>query len=117
MKYLSPLVVVTLLATTQPSLAQSQTDAHAVHHPDVATAAPMADMTDGEVRKIDKTARKLTLKHGPIKNLDMPGMTMVFQVKDAALLDKLAAGDKIVFTAEEQQGAYVVTAVNKVSAP
>lgn len=117
MKYLSTLVVLALLASTQPSLAQNQTDAHAAHHPDVATATPMADLTNGEVRKIDKAARKLTLKHGPIKNLDMPGMTMVFQVKDATLLDQLAVGDKIVFTAEEQQGAYVVTAVNKVSAP
>ena len=51
-----------------------------------------ASMTEGEVRKIDKEARKITLKHGDIKNLDMPGMTMVFQVKDAALLDKVKAG-------------------------
>lgn len=71
------------------------------------------DMADAEVRKVDKDAKKITLKHGPIKNLDMPAMTMVFQVKDAALLDKVAAGDKIKFTAEQQQGAYVVTGVEK----
>ena len=75
--------------------------------------APARDMADAEVRKVDKDAKKVTLKHGPIKNLDMPAMTMVFQVKDAALLDKLAAGDKIRFTAEQQQGAYVVTGVEK----
>jgi Cu(I)/Ag(I) efflux system protein CusF len=82
----------------------------------VASIAAMAqtatsDMTEGEVRKVDMDARKITLKHGPIKNLDMPGMTMVFQVKDAALLDKVKAGDKVRFSAEQQQGAIVVTAI------
>jgi Cu(I)/Ag(I) efflux system periplasmic protein CusF len=80
-------------------------------------AAMQKDMTDGEIRKFDKGAKKITLKHGPIKNLDMPGMTMVFQVRDAALLEQLsqmAAGDKIKFTAEEQQGAMVVTGAEKV---
>ena len=77
------------------------------------------DMAEAEVRKFDKDAKKITLKHGPIKNLDMPGMTMVFQVKDAALLEKLAllnAGDKILFTAEQQQGAFVVTGAEKAAA-
>jgi Cu/Ag efflux protein CusF len=72
------------------------------------------NMAEAEVRKIDKEAKKVTLKHGPIKNLDMPGMTMVFQVRDASLFDKMAAGDKILFTAEQMQGAYVVTGVEKV---
>ncbi len=74
------------------------------------------DMAEAEVRKVDKDAKKVTLKHGPIKNLEMPGMTMVFQVRDAALLDKLsllAPGDKIMFTAEQLQGAYVVTGAEK----
>jgi len=75
--------------------------------------APSKDMAEAEVRKVDKDAKKITLKHGPIKNLDMPAMTMVFQVRDVALLDKVAAGDKIRFTAEQQQGAYVVTGVEK----
>ena len=75
--------------------------------------APARDMAEAEVRKVDKDASKITLKHGPIKNLDMPPMTMVFQVKDAALLDKVAAGDKVRFTAEQQQGAYVMTGVEK----
>jgi Cu(I)/Ag(I) efflux system periplasmic protein CusF len=72
------------------------------------------DMTEAEVRKIDKAAKKVTLKHGPIKNLDMPGMTMVFQVRDTALFDKLAVGDKIMFTAEQLQGAFVMTGVERV---
>ena len=73
----------------------------------------MKDATEGEVRKVDKDAKKITLKHGPIKNLDMPGMTMVFQVKDVALLDKLAVGDKVMFTVEQQQGAMVITGAEK----
>jgi Cu(I)/Ag(I) efflux system periplasmic protein CusF len=78
-----------------------------------AAATANKDMAEAEVRKVDKEAKKVTLKHGPIKNLDMPSMTMVFQVRDAALFDKLAVGDKIMFTAEQLQGAYVVTGVEK----
>lgn len=66
-------------------------------------------MTDGEVRKIDKETKKITIKHGEIKNLDMPGMTMVFQVKDVALLDTIKVGDKVKFVAEKAGGAIVVT--------
>ncbi len=83
---------------------------------DHAKAEPMksmpmadADMTNAEVRKVDKDAKKITLKHEAIKSLDMPGMTMVFQVKDAALLDKAQAGDKIKFKVISEGGAYVVT--------
>ncbi len=74
------------------------------------TATPAtADMADGEVRKIDKENKKITLKHGVIKSLDMPGMTMVFQVKDVAILDNLKTGDKIKFKAEQAGTAIVVT--------
>ena len=76
-----------------------------------AFSASAADLTDGEVRKVDKEARKITLKHGEIKNLDMPGMTMVFQVDNPALLDKVKAGDKVKFSAAKTGGAYVVTAL------
>jgi Cu(I)/Ag(I) efflux system protein CusF len=76
-----------------------------------ASANPAAAPTDGEVRKIDLDAKKLTLKHAEIKNLDMPGMTMVFQVKDPAMLDKLKPGDKVRFTAEKINGAYTVTTI------
>lgn len=78
-----------------------------------AQAPGARSMTDGEVRKVDKAASKVTVKHGPITSLDMPAMTMVFQVRDATLLDKLATGDKIRFAVEQQQGAYVITAVEK----
>lgn len=73
----------------------------------------LAQDTDGEVRKIDKAQSKITLRHGEIKNLNMPPMTMVFRVKDAKLLDGLAAGDKVKFTAEQVDGNYVVTQVAK----
>ncbi|MDP3171824.1 MAG: copper-binding protein [Polaromonas sp.] len=66
-------------------------------------------MADGEIRKIDWDNRKITIKHGEIKNLDMPGMTMVFQVKDVALLRKVKEGDKIRFSAEKAGNAIVVT--------
>ncbi|BDT67822.1 hypothetical protein os1_20000 [Comamonadaceae bacterium OS-1] len=65
--------------------------------------------TDGEVRKVDLSAQKITLQHGEIKNLDMPPMRMVFQVKKPALLEGVKAGDKVRFTAEQINGALVVT--------
>ncbi len=74
-----------------------------------ATDAAAAAVTDGEVRKVDVATKKLTLKHGEIKNLGMPGMTMVFQVKDPAMLDKVKPGDKVRFTAEKVNGAFTVT--------
>jgi len=68
-----------------------------------------ASMTEGEVRKIDKEARKITLKHGDIKNLDMPGMTMVFTVRDKGQLTKLKPGDKVQFMLVQEGGKMVVT--------
>ncbi|MEC5213880.1 Cu(I)/Ag(I) efflux system protein CusF [Polaromonas sp. CG_9.5] len=75
-------------------------------------AMPMAgsaDMAQGEIRKVDMDNKKITIKHGEIKNLDMPGMTMVFQVKDPVLLEKTKVGDKVLFKAEKSGGALVVT--------
>ena len=74
-----------------------------------AAAAESAALTDAEVRKVDKTNRKITLRHGEIRDLDMPAMTMVFQVRDPALLDAVKAGDKIRFRAERTQGSFWVT--------
>jgi Cu/Ag efflux protein CusF len=75
------------------------------------TAQANATMTDGDVRRISKDTGKITIKHGPIANLDMPAMTMVFQVKDAAILDQFQAGDKIKFEADKINGAYTVLRV------
>jgi Cu(I)/Ag(I) efflux system periplasmic protein CusF len=74
-----------------------------------------ADLTEGEVRKIDKENSKLTIKHNEIKNLNMPAMTMVFQVKDKALLDKLRPGAKVRFKAVQEDGKFLVTEIE--SAP
>ncbi len=68
-----------------------------------------ANLVDGEVRKVDMDAKKITMRHGPLTNLDMPAMTMVFQVKDAAMLEKIKAGDKVKFLAEKQGGAFTIT--------
>jgi len=65
------------------------------------------------VRKVDKDAKKITLKHGPIPNLDMPAMTMVFQVKDPALLDQVKPGDRVRFQAEKLGGAFTVTRIEQ----
>jgi Cu/Ag efflux protein CusF len=70
-------------------------------------------MSSGEVRKIDKSAGKMTIKHGPLKNLGMDGMTMVFRVKDPDMLDQVKVGDKIRFVAEEPNGQLTVTRLEK----
>jgi len=75
---------------------------------EVAASATLP-MAEAEIRKIDLENKKVTLKHGEIKNLDMPGMTMVFQVKDPAMLAGVKAGDKVRFKAEKANGAIVVT--------
>ena len=73
--------------------------------------ADKADMADGEVRRIDKDAGRVTLKHGEIKSLDMPPMTMVFALRDKTLLDGLKAGDKVRFKAVNEAGRYTITSM------
>ena len=109
MKFNSTLCGLALAATSVfCSVAVAQTAA-----PAASAAMPPSTgaMTDGEVRKVDKENRKITLKHAEIKNLEMPGMTMVFQVKDAAMLDTVKQGDKIMFKAEKAGGALVITQI------
>lgn len=110
MKKITLITALLLSSAFAPLLVTAQTAPAAP----VAADKPVAkDIAEAEVRKIDKEAKKVTLKHGPIKNLDMPSMTMVFQVRDVALFEKFAVGDKIMFTAEQLQGAYVMTGVEK----
>ena len=79
------------------------------------TNAPMpASMTDGEVRKVDKEAGKVTLKHGPLVNLDMPGMTMVFKATNPEMLDGLKEGSKVRFSADRINGALTITQIEAV---
>jgi Cu(I)/Ag(I) efflux system protein CusF len=102
MKHLPGIILALLLgvSTMQPVLADDS------HHTDSLTA--------GEIRKVDKDARKVTIKHGEIKNLGMPAMTMVFQVPDPGLLEQLKAGDKVNFRAEKIGGAYTITKIEPV---
>ena len=98
------IAVALLVAAVAPTVVQAQANA--------TQGAPAASVnTDGEVRKIDKEQGKVTLKHGPIANLDMPGMTMVFRVADAKLLDAIKEGDKVRFAADRVNGAMTVTAI------
>ena len=76
-----------------------------------AQKAVAVGMSEGEIKKIDKDAGKITIKHGPLVNLGMPGMTMVFRVKDVAMLGQIKAGDKVNFNAEKLNGALTVTAI------
>ena len=78
------------------------------------SACAQAALTEGEVRKVNAATGKITLKHGEIKNLDMPPMTMVFTARDKALLKDLKAGDKVRFAADKDAaGDYVVTAIER----
>ena len=105
----------TLLAATTAALLSTLSIAASAQS-DRSTAivlaqAPAADMTEGEVRKVDKDTKKITIKHGDIKNLDMPGMTMLFLVKVPGMLDMVKPGDKVKFRAEKAGGAIVVTEI------
>jgi len=100
------------LVSALPVVAAAQAAATPAGGTDLVVAqASTADMTDGEIRKVDKDTKKITIKHGEIKNLDMPGMTMLFQVKDAAMLDMVKPGDKVKFKAEKLGGGIVVTEI------
>ena len=101
-------VLAAALAVAAPAFAASHD--HALHHVAANEKAGARDgYADGEVKKVDKSAGKVTIKHGPLQALDMPPMTMVFRVKDPAMLDKMKAGDKIRFKPEKVGGNYTVT--------
>jgi Cu/Ag efflux protein CusF len=96
---LAPGVVSPVLAQGHPhtTLAQAK-----------AGVKTMTEMVDGEVRRVDKAAGKVTLRHGDLKELEMPPMTMVFEVKDKAMLDAVKAGDKVKFKASDDNGKLTV---------
>jgi len=77
-------------------------------------AAADTEMTDGEVRKVDPENKKITIRHGEIKSLDMPAMTMVFRVRDPAMFDQVKAGDKVRFRADKVNGAFTVMEIEVV---
>jgi Cu/Ag efflux protein CusF len=98
---------------TEPTTAQ-----HAHDHATAAAVAPTAGVvvpeTEGEIRKVDAAAQKLTVKHGRIENLGMSPMTMVFRVKDPAFLTQVKPGDKIKMTVERIDGALTIVALQRV---
>jgi Cu(I)/Ag(I) efflux system periplasmic protein CusF len=84
--------------------------AHAQQAKPQAAAKPSPDdMTDGEVRKVDKPNKSIVLKHGEVKSIGMAAMTMMWPVTNARLLDKLKPGDKVRFKVGYEGGTYVVT--------
>jgi Cu/Ag efflux protein CusF len=101
-------VLVSLSAAT---LTYAREDAHSSHHtPSADNARETAgqQMSEGEIRKVNKDAGKITIRHGELTNLDMPPMTMVFQANDPAMLDQVKAGDKIRFVANKVGGKFIV---------
>lgn len=97
----------TLSSLTMPALAAGTVDQPAVGSVPLPQASA-ADMTDAEVRKVDAAQGKVTLKHGEIKSLDMPPMTMVFTVKDKAMLDGVKPGDKVKVKVANENGKLTV---------
>ncbi|WP_310564515.1 copper-binding protein [Hydrogenophaga sp.] len=104
-----------LLVLAAPATAQTTAGHDHAHTPAAPSAPAAAELpwTDAHVRRIDTAAGKVSLQHGDIKNLDMPPMTMVFQVRDPASLTGLAVGDPVRFTAEKLLGVYTVLQIEK----
>lgn len=108
------LIAATTLAA---SLALANDAHHAVAAAGTAAEKPASStdagsaMSEGEIRKVDKGAGKITIKHGPIPNLDMPNMTMVFRAKNPAMLDQVKPGDKVRFSADKINGVITVTKI------
>ena len=96
-------ILLAALTLSGPALAQQPAAAAP------ASAAAAADFASGEVRKVYPDAGQILLKHGEIKSLDMPPMSMVFKVKDKALLNRVKVGDKVRFKAAQIAGDYTVT--------
>lgn len=109
MNKLSRLFMVLAFAAAVPMAAHAAGNADQPKEGATAQNPAVVAMADGEVKKIDKDAGKMTIKHGPLASLDMPPMTMVFRVKDAAMLDQVNPGDKIKFSTEKINGALTVT--------
>jgi Cu/Ag efflux protein CusF len=100
-----PKLALALATGIAASLVFAQEHAHGSQG---AQPAAAAEMVDAEVKKIDREAGKITLRHGELKNLNMPGMTMVFRVREASMLDRVKAGDQVKFSAERVNGAITV---------
>ena len=117
-RFCAPLAASLLVLVAGPALAQAPAgaaaDSHSSHHPSAtASPAPQAELSEGEITRWDPRTLRLTLKHGEIKNLEMPPMTMVFRVADAGVVGDLKPGDKVRFRAEQANGAYHVQRIEQ----
>lgn len=112
--YASSLLLLGALLQPQPVQASADHGKHGSHGQAAQGPAGSAEMTDGEVRKVDREGAKLTLRHAAIKSLDMPSMTMVFHVRDKATLERLKVGDKVRFKVVNDGGKFTVTEIELV---
>ena len=110
MKTIHACIAIAALAAAPGAWASDEKASHDSHHSADAKSAE-GGYTDGEVRKVDKDAGKITVKHGAIENLGMPPMTMVFHAADPAMLDKVKEGEKVRFKADRVQGALTITEI------
>ena len=108
--FIAALVAGSAQATGEAATPAAGAAGHEAHDAEKAAAAALAT---GEVKQVDKTAAKITIKHGPLTNLDMPAMTMVFRVTEPALLDQVKAGENVRFRAEKVNGALTVTRLER----
>ena len=128
MKFPTAAIVALLLASAPGfALSQAPADAHVNHsaHTPLSAAPPSqaagtaadthathadsGDLSEGEITRWDARTLKVTLRHGEIKNLGMPPMSMVFRVQDTSVVGALKPGDKVRFRAEQVDGVYTVT--------
>ena len=105
-----PVFCASAVLTLAAGFATAQSDNHMQHPVTTSTPSATADaaFTAGVIKKIDKEAGKLTIQHGPILNLNMPAMTMVFKLKDAGMIDQVKPGDQINFVVERVNGTLMV---------
>ena len=100
-------IFISLALLTGAVQAQQMDHQHTV----AAAATETAPMSTGEVIKIDKAQGKITLRHGTLVNLDMPGMTMAFKVAQPAMLEQVKPGDKVRFVADMPGGVMTIMAL------
>lgn len=114
----SLLLVAALSTASLSALAQGMNMDHSSHHgetakPPASATSNASELAEGEVRRVDRDQKKITLRHGEIKSLGMPPMTMVFQLADPAWIDQYKVGDKVRFDVEQINGAYTVVRMEK----
>jgi Cu(I)/Ag(I) efflux system protein CusF len=115
MNTLSKLAIAAVVAFSSAATALAQDSGHGSHAAHAVTRGGVeGQLVDGEVKKVDKEAAKLTLRHGELKALGMPAMTMAFRAKDPAMLDQVKVGDKVKFMAEKVNGAITVVHLENV---